>query len=181
MTKKVKISFLILVWSIVAVQIYVNHQDKERQHKLEQESLAVTAFSVMDQQSDGNVITGQGYFGKMEISETIKKEMLENLAQKLGFFEKYSFRQNQSKDFDQTILTGKNEDVAIDLRIVSKGQQPNPKQYILVEIEAINDRADLYDCYEQIEQIFEEIGVQGQVHIEMQVQKNGKKWKAEKS
>ena len=41
MTKKAKISFLIVVWSIVAIQMYVNYEQRIR---LREE--AVTAFSV---------------------------------------------------------------------------------------------------------------------------------------
>ena len=75
MTRKVKISFLILVWSIVAVQIYVNSQiDTKREQDV------VTAFSVMNQELVGQNVKGYGHFGTMNISQETKKKMLENLA-----------------------------------------------------------------------------------------------------
>lgn len=181
MTKKVKISFLILVWSIVAVQMYVNYQDRIKQQKLEQENQAVTAFSAVDYPSDGNVIIGQGYFGTMKISEATKKEMLENLAQKLGVFDGYSWNQSQDEESSQIILTGEREGTTVDLRIVSQGQSNYPEQYILVEIMVSNNREYLYELYEKLGQIFEEIGVKGQVQVEMMMENNGKIWKTEKS
>ena len=70
MTNKVKISFLILVWSIVAVQMFVNYKDSKAYSEQ-----AVTAFSVVNDDVIGETIKGYGYFGKLDISENMKKNM----------------------------------------------------------------------------------------------------------
>ena len=86
MTRKAKISFLIVVWSIVAVQMYVNY----RQHmRLEQDT--VTAFSVAQEESTKEMIQGYGKFTDMELSVSNKKKMLENLARKLGITDGYTY------------------------------------------------------------------------------------------
>ncbi len=179
MTKKVKISFLILVWSIVAVQMYVNYQESIKKGRMERASQVVTAFSASDSISAGNAITGQGYFGSMEISQEMKEEMLTNLAWKLGIVDGYSFRKSETEDIAQLILTSETEDCITNLRILSKKQQDTTKQYIVVEIVVLNEDDNIYDLYERVENIFEEIGVKGKVHMEMKVQKDGKRWKVE--
>lgn len=180
MTKKVKISFLILVWSIVAVQMYINYKESIKKDKMQRASQVVTAFSISDSTSAGNAITGQGYFGSMEISQTVKEEMLTNLARKLGIIEGYSFRKSETEDVAQLILTSEKEDCITNLRILSKKQQDAMQQYIIVEIVVLNEDESVYDLYEKVEKIFEEIGVKGEVHMEMKVEKDGKKWKVEK-
>lgn len=178
-TKKVKISFLILVWSIVAIQIYVNYQDRDKLRKLEKREQAVTAFAVTEDIPESSMIIGQGYFGDMEISDEIKKEMLANLAQKLAIPEGYTFYQSKNEDGTQMTLTSKLEESMTNLQIISKGSSEKPKQYIIVEIKT--DSEDIYELYEKVERVFREIGLEEQVQVEMTVKKNGKCWKIEKS
>lgn len=40
LTKKVKISFLLLVWGIVFLQLYVNHKDNEKLMNMQEEKNA---------------------------------------------------------------------------------------------------------------------------------------------
>ena len=54
MTKKVKISFMIVVWSIVAIQMYVNYRQGA--------DSTVTAFSVVDDSIRSETVKGYGYF-----------------------------------------------------------------------------------------------------------------------
>lgn len=181
MTKKVKISFLILVWSIVAIQMYVNYQDRNKIQKMEHREQVVTAFAVAEDKSEGSMIIGQGYFGDMEISDEIKKEMLANLAQKLEIPKGYTFCQSKNEDITQMTLTSEMETSTTNLQIISQGAFENPKQYIIVEIKTNNDEKDMYELYEKVEQVFREIGLEEQVKVEMKVEKNGKRWKIEKS
>lgn len=181
MTKKVKISFLILVWSIVAIQMYVNYQDRNRLQRMEESSQVVTAFSVAETESEGNMIIGQGYFGDMEISEEMKKEMLVNLAKKLEIMEEYTFCQNEKEDIVQWTLTGTEGGCTANLHIISKGKTEKTQQYIVVEIKAGGAEEDIYSLYERVEQVLNEIGLEGKPEIEMKIEKNGKSWKIEKS
>lgn len=46
MTKKVKVSLLILVWGIVVIQLCINCQDKYRLKTLKQKDVEITSFVV---------------------------------------------------------------------------------------------------------------------------------------
>ena len=74
MTKKAKISFLIVVWSIVAIQMYVNYEQRIR---LREE--AVTAFSVEQDKVPEETIHGYGKFGDMELTDANKKKIIQPL------------------------------------------------------------------------------------------------------
>jgi len=41
LTKKVKISFLVLVWGIVILQLYVNYKDNEKLTNVKEEKISV--------------------------------------------------------------------------------------------------------------------------------------------
>ena len=60
MTGKVKVSFLVVVWSIVAIQMFINYQQEEER--------AVTAFSVMDDSISEERIRGYAYYDTVELS-----------------------------------------------------------------------------------------------------------------
>lgn len=181
MTKKVKISFLILVWSIVVIQMYVNYQDRNRLQRIEQSSRAVTAFSATEEESEGNMIIGQGYFGDMEISENMKKEMLVNLAQKLEIPGEYTLNHSEKEDIVQWTLTGVGENDITNLHIISKAELDKTEQYIVVEIRTTCVEQDIYAHYERVEQVLIEIGLEEKPEMEMKIEKNGKRWKIEKS
>lgn len=169
MTKKVKISFLILVWSIVAVQIYVNYWEHEKRS-----TLAVTAFSVVEESVTEEWITGYGHFGTMEISEETKKEMLKNLAYKLGITEGYTFTVESAENHEKMILAKEGKYANTTLQIISmSGGTEDIEQYIAMEIQTKEGVADAVSIYQKIKRIYEEIGVDAQVCMEMQMEKNG--------
>ncbi len=167
MTKKVKISFLILVWSIVAVQMYVNYQDREKQ------SLAVTAFSVVDENITGETIRGYGFFGTLDISEDMKKNMLKNLALKMGIKEGYSISKGQGDNFEKMILKKDEENTSTQLQLISVLGEEETEQYISIEVNNSTEVEDAFVEYENIKRFFEEIGVDGQVSLEVEMEKEG--------
>ena len=75
MSGKIKISFMIVIWSIVTLQMYINYRQNERR--------TVSAFSVVDDNVTEETVRGYGYFETMELGDTTKKKMLERLAGKL--------------------------------------------------------------------------------------------------
>lgn len=171
MTKKVKISFLVLVWSIVAVQMYVNHND---QMKLNQ---AVTAFSVVDENVTGEVIKGYGYFGAMEISDEMKKNMLKNLALKMGIEDGYTFSEGKGDDFVKMILTKEGKYASTTIQIISLMGAAKPEQYISLQIETAADVEEAFGLYDRTKQVFEEIEVNSQVSMELEMEQQGNLWK----
>lgn len=167
MTRKVKISFLILVWSIVAVQMYVNYQDKEKQ------TAAVTAFSVVDKNIKAETIKGYGFFGKLEISENMKKSMLQNLAFKLGIEQGYTFSTGKGDGFEKIILKQTGEKKSTELQFITIVGEENPEQYISMEIHTVAQVDGAFLLYEDMKRIFDEIGIQGQVSLEVEIEKDG--------
>ena len=174
MTRKAKISFLILVWSIVAVQIYVNNWDREKQKEQ-----VVTAFSVVNESVTGETIEGYGYLGKMDLSDDVKKDMLENLAYKIGIKDGYTYSAGSGDGFTKMTLTKEGKYATTLLRIITITKGKEPEQHITIQIDTTADSADAFSLYYRIQQIFEEIGVGGKVSIEVELERNGDVWKEE--
>lgn len=176
MTRKIKISFLIVVWSIVAIQIYVNHQQA-----LDHTSQAVTAFSVVDDSIMEELVNGYGYFGKMEISENTRKRMLENLAYKLGITDGYDFSEESGNGFEKMILTKEGKNATTTLQIVSMIKEgEDPEQYILLEIRANEKAKQAVSLYQKVKRIYKEIGIEGQVNLEILAEEKGNYMTGEK-
>lgn len=167
-TKKVKISFLILVWSIVAVQMFVNYRDATGDSKR-----AVTAFSVVDENVTGETIRGYGYFGKLDISDEMKKNMLKNLALKLGIEDGYSFTKGKGDGFTKMTLTKEGKYATTMLRIITILGDDKPEQHITVQISTVSDIKAGFELYDRTKQVFDEIGVDGQVSMEIEMEKEG--------
>lgn len=169
MTRKAKISFLIVVWSIVAIQIYVNYQQT-----LENTSQAVTAFSVVEDSIMEETVKGYGYFGTMEISENTRKKMLENLAYKLGITDGYSFTTGNGDDFEKMVLTKEGKHATTTLQVISMiRQKAEPEQYIVMEIKAKEKAEQAVSLYRRVKRVYEEIGIDGQVSLEILAEEQG--------
>lgn len=169
MTKKVKISILILVWSIVAVQIYVNDWEYKKNEKG-----AVTAFSVVEDDITEEWIRGYGHFGTMELSEKSKQEMLQNLAYKLGITEGYIADSETGEDYKKVVLTKKGKYADTTIQIISlPGREEADEQYIVMDIQTREGISGAVGIYQKVKRIYEEIGVNAQVGIEVQIEKKG--------
>lgn len=169
MTRKAKISFLILVWSIVAIQIYVNYQEHEKNA-----TQAVTAFSVVDDNVTEERIKGYGNFGSMEISSETRREMLENLALKLGITDGYTFTTGSGDGYEKMVLTKEGKYANTTLQIISMlRKEGEPEQYIVMEIQTGEAVEDGFSLYEKVKRIYEEIGVNAQVSLELEMEKKG--------
>lgn len=178
MTRKAKISFLILVWSIVAVQIFVNYQQSSRKEKE-----AVTAFSVVENNVIEEMVAGYGYFGKMELSDETKEQMLRNLADKLGLDDSYKIDSSVGKDYEKQELSYKAGTTEIVLQLVSmevtSGKESGTQsysgveQYILMNIHTKDSVEQGKAYYDMVKRIYDEIGVRATVNMEMVMEKKG--------
>lgn len=168
-TRKAKISFLILVWSIVAIQIYVNYQEQERQS-----AVAVTAFSVVEDSITQEWIKGYGHFGNMDISEELRREMLENLAHKLGITDGYTITKEQGDDFEKIVLVKEGRQADTSLQLISMlVEEDEPEQYISVDINTQEQMADAWNLYQKVQRVYEEIGVDAKVTFEAEMEQQG--------
>lgn len=168
-TRKAKISFLILVWSIVAIQIYVNYQEQAKRPKT-----TVTAFSVVADNIIEEWIKGYGHFGNMDISEELRREMLENLAHKLGITDGYTVTKEQGDDFEKIVLSKKGRQADTTLQIISMlVENDEAEQYISIDISTKEQLADAWSLYQKVKRVYEEIGVDGKVSFEAEAEQQG--------
>lgn len=170
MTKKVKISFLTLVWGIVAVQMFVNYREQEKSKQV------VTAFSVMDEVITGETIKGYGYFGTMDISDEMKKSMLENMALKIGITDGYTFSKGNGADFEKMILTKEGKYATTTCQVISLLDGEQPEQYILVQVQTTAEVDGAIQLYERVKRLFREIEVSSQVSMEVEMEQQGNLW-----
>lgn len=172
-TRKVKISFLIVVWSIVAIQIFVNYQEK-----IKQENHAVTAFSLMGDTVFTEKINGYGYFGTMDISDVEKRKMLKNLAYKLGITEGYDFQGGSGDYYTKCVLTKKGENGNTTLQIISMDNDGGePEQYIVMDLEIHTEFQKAHALFQKVKRIYEEIGVDARTGLEIEAEQKGNKIK----
>ncbi|MCM1180956.1 MAG: YwmB family TATA-box binding protein [Clostridium sp.] len=173
MTRKVKISFLILVWSIVAMQIFVNYQQSRQ--KQEQ---TVTAFSVVENDVVEEMITGYGYFGRMELSDDTKEQMLKNLADKLGLSAPYDIQSSTGESYERLELIHRIGRTEVALQLVSMGDasedgKAEAEQYILIRINTRDSVKQGKEYYDMVKRIYEEIGIRGTVNFEVMMEQAG--------
>lgn len=169
MTRKAKISFLILVWSIVAIQIYVNYQEREKKS-----AVAVTAFSVVEDSTTKEWIKGYGHFGNMDISEELRQEMLQNLAQKLGITDGYIVTKEQGDDFEKVMLVKEGRQADTTLQIISMlVEDDEAEQYISIDISTQEQVAEAWALYQKVNRVYEEIGVDAKVSFEVEMEQQG--------
>ncbi|MBR1865487.1 MAG: YwmB family TATA-box binding protein [Lachnospiraceae bacterium] len=169
MTKKIKISFLMVVWSIVAIQVYINHQEKTQR-----QSQTVTAFSVVQEQTGEALISGYGYFGTMELSGETRETMLVNLANKLGITDGYTFQDGEGEDFEKKLLVKEGKQAVTTLQLISMlGSGTEPDQYIVMEIRTRQNMEAAVSLYQRMKRVYEEIGVDGDVNLEITLEQDG--------
>lgn len=169
MTGKAKISFLILVWSIVAIQIFVNDRQRERLEKG-----VATAFSVTEDSVLRETIRGYGKFGDVDLTTANKKKMLENLALKLGITDGYSYSAATGEDYTKTILTKKGANATTVLQMVSlKQEEREAAQYIVLQIETEQKVTSAISLFKKVKRLYKEIGMEPQVSLEIETEQEG--------
>lgn len=169
MSGKIKISFMIVIWSIVALQMYVNYRQDERR--------TVSAFSIVDDNIIKETVRGYGYFETMELSDTTKKKMLERLAGKLGITNGYTISEGCGDGYRKMMLTKRGKHAVTILQIVSildeADENALPEQYISVEINTSATTQKAVDLYNKVKWLYDDIEKQSQVSLEINAQKKG--------
>lgn len=169
MTKKVKISFLILVWSIVAVQIFVNYQQKaQKQQEVK------TAFAEVESQIIDETISGYGYLGRLDLSDSMREKMLRNLADKMEIGDNAAFERSSGDNYEKMMLDCSKGVAKFTLQLVSMDSSEGPEeQYILINISTKDSVSQGKAYYDLVQRIYEEIGVHGTVNLEIMLERQG--------
>ena len=171
MSNKEKISLLLLIWSIVAIQTFINQHQAEL---LPRGLKAITAISVTGDREPEMLISGYGLFGTMELTEKIKEEMLINLAAKFGITDGYTWEEREGKGFESKVLVkrGKYADTTLQWITIS-GVRRQTEQYIVCEIRGQERLENEIALYHKVKQIYKEIGVEGQFGFEVTIKESG--------
>lgn len=169
MTRKMKISFLIVVWSIVAIQIYINYQQK-----VKNERQAVTAFSMIQNDILEETVEGYGYLGAMELDEATKKKMLCNLADKLELENDSDIIMQKEAACTKMILDCSGKDVETKIQLISMdAEQGKMEQYITMCARLHAMPLASIDFYKKMQQTYKEIGVDASVNMELVIEQSG--------
>lgn len=169
MTKKIKISLLILVWGIVAIQLYVNEWEQNKR-----KATTTTAFSVIDRENPKATIKGCGFFGNLDVEEKTKERMVKNLASKLGITGDFELEQKILQDKEICELKKLGQCATTTVRIIEQGQEKLvPEQYVVIEIETKENPEKVMNLYEKVQRIYEEIGMWAEVNLEFELEMPG--------
>jgi hypothetical protein len=153
----------------VAIQLFVNYQQKKNQSQQ-----AVTAFSVVNNQVIEEMVEGYGYFGTMDLSEEIKEKMLYNLADKMELDGDFNLSVTQEDSWEKMTLTSDSGVTHATIQFVSTNQNNDEAEhYILMDIFTQCSLENGKDCYNLMKQVYEEIGADGQVNMEVVLEKEG--------
>lgn len=185
MTKKVKISFLILIWGIVALQLYVNSKDPASLRQTvvfsslseigtQEKDKVITAFSVAQKGEMEKTIKGFGYLGAMEVSEKNKKEILNQIAKKLGITENVTVSTNSLENYTKYRLIQEEQEESVTIEwITLQEESEKPEQYLSIDVISRQSEEKVKGLYEKIKALYEEMDVKANVFLECTLKQKG--------
>ncbi|MDO5402690.1 MAG: YwmB family TATA-box binding protein [Eubacteriales bacterium] len=161
-TKGIIITALVL-WGISAVSLCVNSWKMfNRQENV------VNAFSHVIYSDVTASVSANGYYGNMELSETGKYIILEDIAKRIGI-NRYEI---SSDDRGATTLSQNSVNGKVMLKIITAGQEADGQiigqnQYLCVNIE-LNNHIAATDTYRQlVEDIFKDYMIDTNVNVNL--------------
>ncbi len=185
MTKKVKICFLILIWGIVALQLYVNSRDpiSLRQNAVfpslsgieqQEQDKVITAFSVAKKDKLEKNIKGFGYLGTMEVSEKNKKQILQQIAKKLDIKENNTVDISQFDNYTKYSLTQeKGENTTKIEWITMQENTEKPEQYLSMDVVMHDSEEKARELYETVIALYKDMDVEANVFMECLLKQKG--------
>ena len=182
MTRKVKISFLILVWGIVAIQLYINHMDQSALRKNaifpsanhNNRENVITAFSMNSNEIYEENLKGFGYFGKMEMDEQTKQDILKTFANNIGIKDGYMLSAEEGDNYTKTCLRkeGKYADTLLQF-ITMQENEEIPEQYLWVDVATQADIEQIKGLYDKISETYQDMDISANVNMEYTIKWNG--------
>lgn len=172
MKQRTKITFLLVIWAAVAAQFAVNLYDKNN-------NKIVDAFQTTNSIPLESTIDIYGYYGQEYLSFDTRENMLVGLAEKIGLSEGYDIIQENGDEFEKVELVKYGEYAKVIIQITSFTKNngvelKNPKQYITYNVTFYNNVDAVLEYKEQIEKIFEDLGVEPTSNIYLSGTMEGK-------
>lgn len=183
MSRKVKISFLILIWGLVAIQSFINWNGANKER-------IVDAFSPLEDRGGENCVKGYAYLGTDSLSEKQKEEIIQKLAMELKITVDSPIVKSKKKEYLQWSLNSEQDNSLLQLVSLVENHDENSQvpdsdrnkeeNYLFVEIKNVN-RQSGKALYNKLHTIFDDMGVSANVNLERTFSKNGNLQKDKKA
>jgi len=167
-----KIALIAVVWLAVMVQLFINQNPGKTGD-------VIDAFSSSETIPVEACVSAYGEFGEMELAGETKTIMLRNLAKQLGITDGYEITASEGESYRESTLTKDGKYGKTVIQIVSideknEEQQSITKQNILCDITIYNDVEYAMECKEQLEDIYQEIGITPNMNVYIKGKTAGK-------
>lgn len=182
MSRKVKISFLVLIWGIVAIQTYINFLDGDTLRKkavlsmegYEKSKEAIPAFSVMEDTSCEKQVNGFGFYKTIQLTEEEKRDLLIDFAKKLGIKGEYSFLGGEGSNYKKLTLNKKEEGSETNVSLITLEDGTSvPEQYIYVDTQVLSGEELIYEKYQRLRDAYEAYDMNSNVSFEYTTKEDG--------
>lgn len=167
-----RISIIALLWLAVIVQLFINRG-------LQRPGDVVEAFSSSEAIPVEASISVYGDFGDMVLTGETKDIMLRNLAKKLGITDDYEITASGGETYQESTLTkngkyGKTVIQIVSMNIAGENGEQTVQQTVLCDITIYDDIAYAMECKEQLEDIYQEIGMEPSTSVYLKGKTTGK-------
>ena len=174
MNTKKKLYIVVLIWAAVALQIFITK-------RIDRESQMVT--QVM---SDGveNVTAAEvklyANYGDETMTEAAREKILQRVGEKLGIISGYDIVTGTEGENTSTTFLKKGENGDTTIRLISMEQtnadgSTTQENYLMTEIALKNQSTEnIYRCKEQLDQIYEDLGLSGSSNLYLCSQEKGR-------
>lgn len=169
MSRKVKISFLVLIWGIVGIQSCINWKISNRENVVE-------AFSYVKDEKEEINVKGYAYLGTDSLSEIQKETILHKLAKELGYKTDNHIVESQKNNYRQWSLTTDEPDTLLQVISLTEGDSETrqisnintdrEENYLFIETTVNEGWESGKKLYDKINHIFDEMGINGNVNLE---------------
>lgn len=165
MTKKMKYSMLLLVWGIVVIQLFVNYSQRK-------EFEPVMAQFATEKENVYEQVTGYARLWDMELSETVKTNMMKHFCELLGCEMSPIKKEVNGGEEKWSILQEKEGD-QLHIYLTTIRGRGKPQQYLMIESRKQIREIAMDSRYQSIGHLFQETGVNGKVMVEQSLEQRG--------
>lgn len=151
--KRYQIWFLILIWSMVFIQGFMNLTAKN-DYKLMEAFKASESIPI-----EGKVMVS-GSLGEKKLNQKTRRNILKKLAEQAGLTKKYTIDTVKEDNVETMILKKEGEDGGVWFRISSVDN----RNYLSTEV-AIEDVEEIFGMREKLESMMEENGIETEASL----------------
>lgn len=176
MSKKVKISFLIMIWGIVGLQSYLNWLQQNQNRVVEAFSPQKERNVSVEGKERNVCVKGYAYLGTLPVSLSQKESLLKKIAKELKVETDNRIVKSQKDHYEEWSLQTAEPDTVlqvISLYDFANGSTQAQENYLFIELSPEKDWEQGKKYYSQIKELFDEMGVNGNVNIEKELEKPG--------